>query len=280
MLQNTYDMLKNAQKGGYAVGAFNVENLEMAQGVTEAAKALNAPVIFQTTSSTVKYASTRVFAEMLKALIADAGITAAIHLDHGSSVELCKQAADDGYTSTMFDGSKLPFEENIRLSAQVVAYNRARNVTTEAELGAIGGKEDSTQADTAYTDPDQAVTFAQKTDVDSFAIAIGTAHGFYKGVPKLDFELLKTIRGLVKMPLVLHGASGLSDEDVATAVSLGISKVNFATELRCAYTDAVRAFLLKDQKAYDPKKYGVEGRAAVKELVIKKITVCGSAGKA
>jgi tagatose 1,6-diphosphate aldolase GatY/KbaY len=280
MLQNTYDMLLSAQKGGYAVGAFNVENLEMAQGVIAAAKALNAPFLFQTTPSTVKYASTRVFAEMLKALIADSGVTAAVHLDHGGSVELCRQAADDGYSSIMFDGSRLPFEENVRLSSQVVAYNRARNLTTEAELGAIGGKEDSTQAEIAYTDPDQAVAFAERTGVDSVAFAIGTAHGFYKGVPKLNYELLKTIRARVSVPLVLHGASGLSDEAVRTAVSLGMCKVNFATELRCAYTDAVRAFLAGDPKVYDPKKYGAAGRTAVQELVMKKITVCGCAGKA
>lgn len=280
MLQNTLEMLKSAQRGGYAAGAFNVENLEMAQGVIAAAKALDAPVILQTTPSTLKYAGVHVFASLLTALVREAGVTAAVHLDHGNRVELCRQAAKEGYTSVMFDGSDLPYEENVRLSAQVAAFNRARNITTEAELGAIGGKEDSLKAEIAYTDPEQAEDFARRTGVDSFAIAIGTAHGFYRGEPKLRFDLLEAIRGRVSTPLVLHGASGLSDRDVSTAVSLGICKVNFATELRCAYTDAVRAFLNADAGAYDPKKYGAAGRSAVQALVMRKMAVCGCAGRA
>ena len=279
MATNTQDMLARAQAGGYAVGAFNVENLEMAQGVVAAAAALRAPVILQTTPSTVKYASPGLFAAMLGKLVAEAGITAAIHLDHGDSVALCQSAAESGYTSVMFDGSKLPLMDNIRLTAQVAAHNRARGISTEAELGTVGGKEDSTQAEIAYTEPVQAVAFAAESGADSLAVAIGTAHGFYAGDPKLDFDRLHTIRRLVKLPLVLHGASGLPDADIRTAVRLGVAKINFATELRCAYTDAVRA-TLADTAVFDPKKFGAAGREAVKRLVMEKMTLCGCAGKA
>ena len=276
--QNTLDMLARARAEGYAVGAFNVENMEMAQGVLAAAAALRAPVILQTTPSTVKYASPGVFAAMLSALVAEAGVTAAIHLDHGDSVALCKAAAESGYTSVMFDGSKLPIEENIRLTAEVAALNRALGIGTEAELGTVGGKEDSTSAEIAYTEPDEAVRFAKASGADSLAVAIGTAHGFYAGEPKLDFDRLARIRALVSIPLVLHGASGLPDADVQKAVRLGVSKVNFATELRCAYTDAVRA-CLTDAAVFDPKKYGAKAREAVKQLVMNKMTLCGCAGK-
>lgn len=279
-VQNTLEMLRRAQQNGYAVGAFNVENLEMGQAVIAAAKEMNAPVIMQTTPSTVKYASCRLFAAMLSALAEEAGVTAAVHLDHGNSVALCREAAEAGYTSIMFDGSKLPMEENISLTAQVAAFNRPLSIATEAELGTVGGKEDSTEAGIAYTEPDEAVTFAEASGADSLAVAIGTAHGFYHGEPKLDFDRLSVIRSRVKIPLVLHGASGLSDYDVRHAVELGIAKVNFATELRCAYTDAVRAYLQKDAEVFDPKKYGSAARDAVKRRVMEKMTLCGCGNKA
>jgi tagatose 1,6-diphosphate aldolase GatY/KbaY len=279
MATNTQTMLSRAQAGGYAVGAFNVENLEMAQAVVAAAAQLNAPVILQTTPSTVKYASPALFGAMLGALAAEAGVTAAIHLDHGDSVALCGAAAASGYTSVMFDGSKRPLDENIRLTAQVAATCRPLGISVEAELGTVGGKEDGTQAEVGYTDPAEAVTFARESGADSLAVAIGTAHGFYAGEPKLDFDRLQTIRGLVSLPLVLHGASGLPDADIRTAVRLGVAKVNFATELRCAYTDAVRA-ALADAKVFDPKKYGAAGREGVKRLVMEKMALCGCEGKA
>ncbi|MEA4928148.1 MAG: class II fructose-bisphosphate aldolase [Candidatus Limiplasma sp.] len=276
--KNTLEMLSRAQQGGYAVGAFNVENLEMAQGVLAAAAELHAPVILQTTPSTVKYASPHVFAAMLTALAEETNAQAAIHLDHGDSVELCRRAADSGYTSIMFDGSKLPLEENIRQTALVAAYNRTLQLSTEAELGTVGGKEDSTEAGIAYTDPDEAVRFAAESGATSLAVAIGTAHGFYHGDPKLDFQRLQVIRGQVSLPLVLHGASGLSDADIRRAVELGISKINFATELRCVYTDAVRAALV-DTKLFDPKKFGAAAREAVKRRAMEKIVLCGCGGK-
>ena len=276
--RNTQEMLLKAQREGYAVGAFNVENMEMAQGVLAAATEMKAPVILQTTPSTVKYASPRVFAAMLGALLEETDGEAAIHLDHGDSVELCRRAAECGYTSIMFDGSKLPLEENIRKTSAVAAFNRGLNLSTEAELGTVGGKEDSTSGEIAYTDPEEAVRFAAESGATSLAVAIGTAHGFYHGDPKLDFDRLTVIRRLVSLPLVLHGASGLSDADVRRAVSLGITKVNFATELRCVYTDAVRR-ALSDPELFDPKKFGKAAREAVKQRVMEKIALCGCGGK-
>ena len=280
-LVTTTEFLKKAQDGHYAVGAFNVENLEMAQAVIQAATELNAPVIIQTTSSTVKYASLSVYRAIVAALAESAPVPVAMHLDHGSSYELCEQAACAGYTSVMIDGSKLSFEENIAVSAKTAAMAKQRGIPTEAELGTVGGKEDDhvvLDADAMYTNPEKACEFVERTGVGSLAVAIGTAHGFYKGEPRLDFDRLAAIRKVVSVPLVLHGASGVPDEAVQKTIGLGICKVNFATELRDAYTKAVRPVLANDASVFDPKVYGKAGRAAVVELV--KHTVCGSQGKA
>ena len=282
-LVTTTEFLKKAQDGHYAVGAFNVENLEMAQAVIQAATELNAPVIIQTTSSTVKYASLSVYRAIVAALAESAPVPVAMHLDHGSSYELCEQAACAGYTSVMIDGSKLSFEENIAVSAKTAAMAKQRGIPTEAELGTVGGKEDDhvvLDADAMYTNPEKAREFVERTGVGSLAVAIGTAHGFYKGEPRLDFDRLAEIRKVVSVPLVLHGASGVPDEAVQKTIGLGICKVNFATELRDAYTKAVRPVLANDASVFDPKVYGKAGRAAVVELVKHKITACGSQGKA
>ena len=282
-LVTTTEFLKKAQDGHYAVGAFNVENLEMAQAVIQAATELNAPVIIQTTSSTVKYASLSVYRAIVAALAESAPVPVAMHLDHGSSYELCEQAAAAGYTSVMIDGSKLSFEENIAVSAKTAAMAKERGIPTEAELGTVGGKEDDhvvLDADAMYTNPEKAREFVERTGVGSLAVAIGTAHGFYKGEPRLDFDRLAEIRKVVSVPLVLHGASGVPDEAVQKTIGLGICKVNFATELRDAYTKAVRPVLANDASVFDPKVYGKAGGAAVVELVKHKITVCGSQGKA
>ena len=282
-LVTTTEFLKKAQDGHYAVGAFNVENLEMAQAVIQAATELNAPVIIQTTSSTVKYASLSVYRAIVAALAESAPVPVAMHLDHGSSYELCEQAACAGYTSVMIDGSKLSFEENIAVSPKPAGMAKQRGIPTEAELGTVGGKEDDhvvLDADAMYTNPEKAREFVERTGVGSLAVAIGTAHGFYKGEPRLDFDRLAAIRKVVSVPLVLHGASGVPDEAVQKTIGLGICKVNFATELRDAYTKAVRPVLANDASVFDPKVYGKAGRAAVVELVKHKITVCGSQGKA
>ncbi len=278
-LVRSKELLLDAQKNHYAVGAFNVENMEMMQAVIAAAEAENAPVILQTTPSTLKYADTSLYSAMAKAVAEKTFVPVAIHLDHGSSAELCEKAAKDGYTSLMIDGSKLPLEENIALAKQVVEMAKTFDIcpSVEAELGKLGGKEDDVEVkegEDTCTDPMEAVKFVEESGIDSLAVAIGTAHGFYKGEPKLEFERLAEINKMVSIPLVLHGTSGVSDEDVKKAVSLGICKVNFATELRVAYSDAVKECIANDPTVYDPKKYGAMGREAVTNLVRHRIRIC------
>ncbi len=275
-------MLEDAQKGNYAVAAFNIENMEMVQAVLETATELRAPVMIQTTPGTVKYAGVKMLAAMVHAAAESCPVPVALHLDHGESFDLTVQALHAGYTSIMIDGSKLPFEENIAISKRVVEMSHAVGIPVEAELGKVGGKEDGLEVSdksATYTDPAEAKEFVKRTGIDSLAVAIGTAHGFYKGEPKLDFERLGEIRKVVEVLLVLHGASGVPDDMVRKAVSLGISKVNFATELRAALTRGVRAALV-DQSIIDPKKFMAGGKKAVQEIVKQKINLCGSAGKA
>lgn len=274
------NMLLDAQKRGYAVGAFNCENMEMVKAIIAAAEELHAPVMLQTTPSTIKYGSVETFAAIVAAEAKKASVPVCLHLDHGSSFELAMQCMKNGYTSVMIDGSKLPFEENIAVSKKVADVARALNIPCEAELGKVGGKEDDlvAEADT-NTDPQEAREFVERTGVTSLAVAIGTAHGFYVGTPVLDKERLSQIREVVDIPLVLHGASGLSDEDVRDCVSRGICKVNFATELRKAFTDACRK-VAEDPKAFDPKVFCKAGMAAVTELVKNRMIVCGCDGKA
>jgi len=280
-LTTSLEMLRKAQEGGYAVGAFNVENMEMVKAVLQAAETLNAPVMLQTTPSTIKYGSLSTFAAIVSAEAASCSIPAALHLDHGNSYELAVQAMKAGYTSVMIDGSALPFDENAALSAEVVKAASDYRIPVEAELGKIGGKEDDLEAEGDHnTSPSEAQEFVQRTQVDSLAIAIGTAHGFYSGKPVLDKTRVSEIREVVVVPLVLHGASGLSDDDVRECVSRGICKVNFATELRVAYTDAVKKLLREAPETYDPKKLGTAAIEAVKELVMERMKVCGCDGKA
>ena len=280
-LVTSKQMLLDAQKGGYAIGAFNAENMEMVKAIIKAAEELKAPVMIQTTPSTVKYASLEMFVGMVAAEARSASVPVCLHLDHGSSFELAVQAIKEGYTSVMIDGSKLPFEENIDVSARVVSVAHPNNIPVEAELGKVGGKEDDHEAvaDT-NTDPMEAKEFVEKTGIDSLAVAIGTAHGFYVGTPVLDKERLSEIRNVVDVPLVLHGASGLSDEDVMDCVKRGICKVNFATELRAAYSKAVKETFAENENTIDPKAYGKKAIQAVKELVEARMKVCGCDGKA
>lgn len=274
-------MLLKAQKEGYAVGAFNVENMEMVQAVIAAAEALNAPVIMQTTPSTVKYADLELYLANVVAAAKNTQVPVALHLDHGNSFELAMQALRVGYTSIMIDGSHECYEKNIAITKKVVDACVPSAVPVEAELGKVGGKEDDLDGgDGGYTDPKEAQEFAHKTGVTSLAVAIGTAHGLYKGEPKLDLKRLEKIRSVVKIPLVLHGASGLSDEAVKESIKRGICKVNFATELRIAYTQGVRAELEAKPGTIDPKKYGAMGREKVKQLVMNRMQVCGCVQKA
>lgn len=279
-LVTSREMLSDAQRGGYAVGAFNIENMEMAQAVISAAEEAHAPVIVQTTPGTVKYAGFDLYYAIVAALAKKASVPVAIHLDHGDRFDLAVQALRAGYTSIMIDGSHQSFEENIDVTSRVVAVAKPNGIPVEAELGKVGGKEDGLDGGSGgYTDPFEAKEFAERTGIDSLAIAIGTAHGIYKGVPKLDVPRLKEIRKVVSIPLILHGASGLTPDDVAECIKAGICKVNFATELRIAFSDGVKSTLLEKPDTFDPKKYGAVGRENVKQLVMKWMAICGCANR-
>ena len=274
-------MLAEAREGGYAVGAFNVENMEMVKAVIAAAEEVKAPVMLQTTPSTVKYGTLETYFAMVSAEAKKASVPVCLHLDHGSSFELAVQAIKAGYTSVMIDGSHEDFEHNVELTKKVVDVAKACGIPVEAELGKVGGKEDDLEAEEdGNTDPQEAKEFVDRTGVSSLAIAIGTAHGFYAGTPVLDKERVSEVKELVSVPLVIHGASGLSDEDVKECVRRGMCKVNFATELRVAYTEAGKKLLQEKPETFDPKKLGIAGMEAVKELVKERMCVCGCNGKA
>ena len=280
-LVTSKQMLLDAQKGGYAVGAFNAENMEMVKAIVAAAQELQAPVMIQTTSSTIRYGGVETYGALAAAEAEKVSVPVCLHLDHGNSYELAVQCVMAGYTSVMMDGSKLPFEENIAVSRQVAEMAAAVGIPCEAELGKVGGKEDDTEAAAdGTTDPEEARIFVERTGISSLAVAIGTAHGFYVGTPVLDTERLSQIRRVVEVPLVLHGASGLTEDQVRECVERGICKVNFATELRNAYSRATQKYLLEDPDVIDPKAYGKAAIAAVKELVEARMKVCGCPGKA
>ncbi len=274
-------LLEDAQKGGYAVGAFNVENMEMVMAVIRAAEELKSPAILQTTPSTIKYAGLDLYHANVMTAAKRASVPIVLHLDHGSSFELAMQAFHVGYTSIMIDGSKESLEDNIALSRRVAEVCHAGDIPVEAELGKVGGKEDDLVTNgPAYTEPADAVRFVKETGIDFLAVAIGTAHGIYKGEPKLDMERLSEIRRVVDIPLVLHGASGVPDKAVAETIRRGISKVNFATELRIAYTEGMKAYLKEDPDVFDPKKYGKYSMENVTNLVKEKIRLLGSENRA
>lgn len=281
-LVTTKEMLLDAQKGNYAVGAFNVENMEMVMAVMEAAEELKSPVIMQTTPSTVKYAGLDYFLANVKAAAERVSVPVAMHLDHGSSFELAMQAYRTGYTSIMIDGSHESFEGNIAVSKAVADACAPSGIPVEAELGKVGGKEDDLDGgdDNPYTDPEQAVEFVKRTGVNSLAVAIGTAHGVYKGEPKLDLGRLSEIRKVIDIPLVLHGTSGVPDETVTECVNRGICKVNYATDLRIAFTKGVKEVFGENPDVIDPKKYNAAGKKYVKEYVMSKMQVVKSVGKA
>ena len=283
MILSTREMLLKAQREGYAVPAFNIHNMETLQVVAETAMEMKSPVIIAGTPSTIEdYAGPDYIKAMAEVAANKYDIPIAIHLDHFEDVEAIKRDIDIGFKSCMIDASKKPFEENISIVKDVVEYAHRYDAVVEAELGKLGGKEDDLvvdEKDAMYTNPDDAAEFVDKTNVDSLAIAIGTAHGLYKGEPKLDFERLKEIRSKVSIPLVLHGASDVPDELVKEAISLGICKVNVATDLRIPFADAVKKFFNENSKESDPRKYMTPGKEAMKEIVKHKIEVCGSANR-
>ncbi|MCD8019773.1 MAG: class II fructose-1,6-bisphosphate aldolase [Clostridiales bacterium] len=282
MLTTSKELLLKAQQEGYAVGAFNVENMEMVQAVVAAAEELQSPVILQTTPSTVKYADLEYYYANVRTATEKATVPVVMHLDHGNSFELAMQAFRAGYTSIMIDGSHGTFEENIAVSKAVADACHPAGIPVEAELGKVGGKEDDLVGGEGnpYTDPEEARAFVEATNVDSLAVAIGTAHGVYKGTPKLDGDRLSESRKVVSIPLVLHGTSGVPDEAVLECIKRGICKVNYATDLRIAFSRGVTAVLTENPETFDPKKYNARGREEVKKYVMSKMKVCGSVGQA
>ncbi len=280
-LVTSKELLLKAHKEGYAVGAFNVENMEMVMAVLRAAEEQHSPVIMQTTPGTLRFAGPDWYYANVRTAADEASVPVVMHLDHGDSFELALKAFHTGYTSIMIDGSKLPFEENISLTASVVRACHAGGIPVEGELGKVGGKEDDLENgdDNPYTDPAEAEEFVKRTQVDFLAVGIGTAHGVYKGTPHVNQEVLAEIRKRVDIPLVMHGTSGVPDDQVQACIALGISKVNYATDLRIAYTRGVREFLTANPKAFDPKKYAVEGMELVTAYVKQKMEMLGSAGK-
>jgi tagatose 1,6-diphosphate aldolase GatY/KbaY len=280
---STKEMLLSAQQGKYAVPAFNIHNLETLQVVVEEAANFETPLILAGTPGTIKYAGGEYLVAMAKAAASKYNIPLALHLDHFEDVAEIKQYIDMGFTSAMIDASHQPFEKNIAMVKEVVEYAHANGVTVEAELGRLGGQEDELvveSKDSAYTDPLAAVEFVERTKIDSLAVAIGTAHGLYKGKPKLDFDRLAEIRSKVSVPLVLHGASDVPNDMVRRCIELGITKVNIATDLKIPFASAVKDYFQHNPDANDPRRYMMPGKVAMGLVAIDKIIMCGSAGRA
>lgn len=294
----TKEMFKKAYEGHYAVGAFNVNNMEIVQGIVDAAKEEQSPLILQVSAGARKYAKHNYLLHLVEAAMEDTGLPIALHLDHGADFDICKACVDGGFTSVMIDGSKYPFEENIELTKRVVDYAHNKGVVVEAELGKLAGVEDAVKVNTkdaTYTDPDQAVEFVERTGVDSLAIAIGTSHGAYKfkGKPELDFARLEKITNMLPgFPLVLHGASTVIPEFVAKcnkyggklagaqgcpedmlkkAGTYGVCKINIDTDLRLAMTASIRKYLYEHPEDFDPRSYLGKGREAIKMMVAHKM---------
>lgn len=305
-LITSQSLFEKAYEKDYAIGAFNVNNMEIIQGIVDAAKEERSPIILQVSAGARKYANPVYLKKLVEAAVEDSGLPIVLHLDHGESFEVCKQCVDDGFSSVMIDASHHPFEENIAITKKVVEYAHAHGVVVEAELGRLAGVEDAVNvsaADATYTDPVQAQEFVEKTGVDSLAVAIGTSHGAYKfkGDPNLDFERLKAIAAKIPgTPMVLHGAStvlpefvelcnryggqipgaqGVPEAMIREAARHGVCKVNIDTDLRLAMTAAIRKEFAEDPTNFDPRKYLGPGRDAIREMVKHKIrNVLGSSG--
>ncbi len=277
------DLLLEAQKGKYAIGAFNCNNMEIVQAIVQAAEAEKSPVIMQASQGAMKYAGIEFIVAMARQAADQASVPVALHLDHGTSFDQVMLCLRHGFSSVMVDGSKYPLEENIAITKKVIEAAYPMGVSVEAELGKIGGTEDNvsvSERDALFTDPEEAKYFVEQTGVGSLAVAIGTAHGQYKGKPELDFERLKKIVSLINTPIVLHGSSGVPDEAITEAVRLGVCKVNIDTNIREAFTLACRQALEANSKEIDPRKVLGPAREAAIEIIREKIRLFGSSGKA
>jgi len=276
-------MLQAARAGGYAVPAFNVHTLEMLQAVVEAASELRSPLIVQSTVGTVKHLGPDYLAAAATVAANRSRVPIALHLDHCTDFELIVQCIRAGYTSVMIDASHSPFEENVRRTAKVVEVARAAGVNVEAELGRVGGVEDDIvveDRDALLADPDECARFVELTGVPTLAPAIGTAHGIYKGDPNIDFDRIGRIAARVAVPLVLHGGSGIPDDQVRRCIALGMAKMNVATELRIVFTNAIKAVFAADPDENDPRRYMIRAKEALREAAAAKIRLCGSADRA
>lgn len=283
MLLTGKELLLDAQKNKYAVGAFNVNNMEVIQAIIGAAEELNSPVILQASQGGIKYAGIEYIASLGKLAGRNSKVPVALHLDHGTDFDQVMLCIRHGFTSVMIDGSRFPLEENIAFTKRVVDIAHAVGVTVEAELGKIGGTEDHItvdERDATLTDPEEAKIFVEETGVDYLAIAVGTAHGVYKGEPKIDYDRIKAISELVDVPLVLHGSSGVPYESLQKAISLGICKINIDTDVRATFAKTVKEFLLKNPDEIDPRKILGPARQAMKEAIKEKIEIFGSNNKA
>lgn len=277
------EFLPKAKANKYAVGQFNMNNLEFAQAIMEAAIEEKSPFIYGVSEGALKYMGIEFTVAMAKAAAQKSGLPIALHLDHGSSFEVAMKCIRAGFSSVMFDGSHYSFEENIRLTKEVVKAARAMGVSVEGELGTIGGVEDDisvAEADANLAKPEEAIRFYEETGVDCLAIAVGTAHGMYAGEPNIHFDIIKKVASRIPVPVVLHGGSGVPDEAIRQAVQAGVGKINVNTENQVACTEAIREVLSKESKVYDPRKYLTPARKAMIEVVKSKIQLFGSSNQA
>lgn len=277
------DLLFDAQRQGYAVGAFNCNNMEIVQAIVQAAVLERSPVIIQASQGAIKYAGLEYISALGHLAANTAPVPVALHLDHGTSFEQIVRCIRHGFSSVMIDGSRLPFEENVALTVEVLKVARPVGVSVEAELGKIGGTEDDVSVsdnDARLTDPKEAKAFVEKTGVDCLAVAIGTAHGVYKGKPQLDFSRLEKITRITGIPIVLHGSSGVSEEDVAKAIQLGVRKVNIDTDVRAAFMEGVNEALAASPEEIDPRKVLGPAREKMEEQIRRKMRSFGSSGRA
>ncbi len=282
-LVTTKELLERAEAGGYAVGAFNCNNLELVQAIIAAAEAERAPVILQASQGALKYAGLGLLAALAREAAAAARVPVAVHLDHGTDFAQVVACIRAGFTSVMIDGSHLPLEENITLTRKVVEVARAVGVSVEGELGRIAGAEDEVCAagyEAFFTDPEEARRFVRETGVDALAVSVGTVHGPYRGEPRLDFPRLARIRALTGVPLVLHGSSGVPEEAIRTAISLGVRKINIDTDIRIAFVSSLRRALAENPEEIDPRRLLGTARAAATEAIRAKLRLFGCAGKA
>lgn len=277
------EMLKKAKAEKYAVGHFNINNLEFTQAIVEAAEEEKSPVILGVSEGAVKYMGLEYTVALAQAAANKASVPIALHLDHGSSFEVAMKLIRAGFSSVMFDGSKYTYNENVQLTKKVVEASHAMGVSVEGELGTIGGTEDDisiAEEDALLANPEEAIKFYKETNVDALAIAVGSAHGVYKGVPKIRFDIIEAVSNKIDIPLVLHGGTGIPDDTIRKAISLGIGKVNVNTENQIVMTNKLREIFAADSNVFDPRKYLGPARAEIKEAVREKIRLFGSDGKA